>query len=176
MSISSTFYAHFFHTKVLRTAFFYLHVTREKLLKRLSFEKCTRKTLIKLTPGWFTGTSWDRRECNNEWNNSNEHGNSWLPNRCQFYQHFTRKFFVWNCIFGAKILYQSASRSFAIFGTKILYEKSVRKTLMKLMAGVNFTNILLVPFLYKSVLHCYYLITIWLCNFWVKEYHCKSCL
>jgi len=34
-SISSTFYAHIFCTKVLCTAFFYLHVTREKLPKRL---------------------------------------------------------------------------------------------------------------------------------------------
>jgi len=30
-------------------AFFYLHVTREKLLKRLSYKKCVRKMLMKLT-------------------------------------------------------------------------------------------------------------------------------
>jgi len=34
-SISLTFYVHSFHTKVLRAAFFHLHVTREKLLTRL---------------------------------------------------------------------------------------------------------------------------------------------
>jgi len=37
-------------TRVFCAAFFYLHVTREKLPKRLSYEKGTRKTLMKLTP------------------------------------------------------------------------------------------------------------------------------
>ncbi len=37
-SISSTFYACIFHTKVLCEAFFYLHVTREKLPKRLLYK------------------------------------------------------------------------------------------------------------------------------------------
>ncbi len=32
-------------------SFFYLHVTREKLLKRHLYEKLWRKTLMKLTPG-----------------------------------------------------------------------------------------------------------------------------
>ena len=52
-SISSTFYESIFcRTKVLHTAFFYLHVnvTREKLPKRFSFEKGARKMLMKLTP------------------------------------------------------------------------------------------------------------------------------
>jgi len=38
-SISSTFYTHVFDTKVLCAAFFYSHVTREKMPKRLSYEK-----------------------------------------------------------------------------------------------------------------------------------------
>jgi len=38
-SISSTFYSRIFCTKVLRAAFFYLHVTREKLPKRLPYKK-----------------------------------------------------------------------------------------------------------------------------------------
>jgi len=49
-SISSTFYTHIFGTKVLCTAFFYLHVTGEKLPKRLSYKKGVRKMLMKLTP------------------------------------------------------------------------------------------------------------------------------
>jgi len=48
-SISSTFYVRIFHTKVIRAAFFYLHVTKEKLPKKLSYEKRVRKTLMKLT-------------------------------------------------------------------------------------------------------------------------------
>jgi len=49
--ISSTFYAHIFCTEVLKAAFFYLHVTREKLPKKLLYEKFARKTLMKLTLG-----------------------------------------------------------------------------------------------------------------------------
>ncbi len=41
----------FFCTKVLLVAFFYLHVTREKLQKRLSYEKFSCKMLMRLTPG-----------------------------------------------------------------------------------------------------------------------------
>jgi len=48
-SISSTFYAQIFRTKVLWAAFFYLHVPREKLPKRLSYEKGAHKMLMKLT-------------------------------------------------------------------------------------------------------------------------------
>ncbi len=47
VSISSTFYAHFFHTKVL----FCQNVTRKKLPKRLSYEKFSHKMLVKLTAG-----------------------------------------------------------------------------------------------------------------------------
>jgi hypothetical protein len=36
--------------KVLCATFFYLHVTREKLPKRLSYEKGSRKMLKRLTP------------------------------------------------------------------------------------------------------------------------------
>jgi hypothetical protein len=50
-SISSTFYAHILRTKVLCEAFFYLHVTREKLPKKLLYKKGTHKMLMKLTPG-----------------------------------------------------------------------------------------------------------------------------
>jgi len=49
-SISSTFYARIFCTKVLCIAFFYLHATREKLPKRLLYKKGKRKTLMKLKP------------------------------------------------------------------------------------------------------------------------------
>jgi len=48
------------------------------------------------------------------------------------------------------------------------------KMLMKLMTGYNFINILLVPFWYQSALQSFS-ITVWLCNFLVKEYWCKSC-
>jgi len=49
-SISSTFYVHIFCTKVLYAAFFNLHINREKLPKRLSYEKVELKLLMKLTP------------------------------------------------------------------------------------------------------------------------------
>jgi len=49
-SISSTFYAPIFCTKVCQAAFFYLHVTREKLPKRFLYEKFALKMLLKLTP------------------------------------------------------------------------------------------------------------------------------
>jgi hypothetical protein len=50
VSISSTFFARLFCTKVL----FCQKVSREKLLEALSYEKCSRKTLIKLmADGYF---------------------------------------------------------------------------------------------------------------------------
>ncbi len=45
-SISSTFYARIFCTKVLSAAFFYLHITREKLLKRLVYKNGAHKMLM----------------------------------------------------------------------------------------------------------------------------------
>jgi len=41
---------------------------------------------------------------------------------------------------------------------------------------VNFNNNLLAAFLYKSVLHSFNVLTVWLCNFLAKENHRKSCL
>jgi len=41
-------------------------------------------------------------------------------------------------------------------------------------AGVNFINIIQVHFLYKSILHSFSLVTVWLCNFLATEYRCKS--
>ncbi len=52
--LCSQFHQHFaqiFHTKVFWAAFFYLHVTREKLPKRRLYQKCASKTLMKLTIG-----------------------------------------------------------------------------------------------------------------------------
>jgi len=46
--------------------------------------------------------------------------------------------------------------------------------LVKLAKGVNFTNILLVPFSYKSVLRSFSLVTVWLIIFWVQKYLRKS--
>jgi len=40
-----------FHTKVLQAAFFYLHVAREKLPKRLLYKKVACKMLMKLNQG-----------------------------------------------------------------------------------------------------------------------------
>jgi hypothetical protein len=51
ISISSTFYARLFCTKVFLTPFLYLHVIRKKLLKALSYERCARKMLMKLNTG-----------------------------------------------------------------------------------------------------------------------------
>jgi hypothetical protein len=47
-SILSTLNAQILSTKVLFGSFSHLHVTREKLLKRHSYKKCARKTLMKL--------------------------------------------------------------------------------------------------------------------------------
>jgi hypothetical protein len=41
--------------------------------------------------------------------------------------------------------------------------------------GVNFTNILRAAFLYKSFLHSFYVLTIWVCNFLAKGFWRKSC-
>jgi len=70
--------------------------------------------------------------------------------------------------------------SYVLALNELSYEKFAHLTLMKLTAGVNFTNTLLVPFSNKSALQSlesfFSLITVWLCNFLVKEYWCKSCL
>ncbi len=49
-SISSTFYAWIFCIKVFFGSFFFLHVTREKLPKRCSYQKFAHKLLMKLIP------------------------------------------------------------------------------------------------------------------------------
>ncbi len=51
-SISSTFNVQFFCMKVLSYFHQSQNITREKLLKRLSYEKGVHKTLMKLTPGF----------------------------------------------------------------------------------------------------------------------------
>ncbi len=40
--------------------------------------------------------------------------------------------------------------------------------------GVNFTNILWAAFSYKSFLRSFYVLTIWVCNFWRKEFGAKA--
>ncbi len=50
VSISSTFYAHFFLPIVWRKKFTCQNVTREELLNLLLYEKCAHKMLMKLTP------------------------------------------------------------------------------------------------------------------------------
>jgi hypothetical protein len=40
--------------------------------------------------------------------------------------------------------------------------------------GVNFINILLKPFLCKSILHSFSLIKVWLCNFFVQNICAKA--
>ena len=42
-------------------------------------------------------------------------------------------------------------------------------------AGVNFINILRVPFSHEKFLSSFSLFTVWLCNFLAQEYRCKSC-
>ena len=41
--------------------------------------------------------------------------------------------------------------------------------------GVNFTNILQAAFSYKSILRSFYVLTVWVCIFLVKENQRKSC-
>jgi len=41
-------------------------------------------------------------------------------------------------------------------------------------AGVTFINISLATFLYERALFSFYLITVWLCYFWEKEYQSKT--
>jgi len=48
VSISSTFYIQIFRTNVVLAAFFYVHVTREKLQKQCLYEKFVCKMLMKL--------------------------------------------------------------------------------------------------------------------------------
>jgi len=61
------------------------------------------------------------------------------------------------------------------FWKKNTSAKAAYKMLVKLTTGVNFINILLVNFLYKSVLPSFSLITIWLVNYLAKECWQKSC-
>ncbi len=71
-------------------------------------------------------------------------------------------------VFHTKFWRQKVSKpkqSFVIFGAKISYEKRVRKMMMKLTLGVNFTNILQIAFLVKTVLFSFYVRTVWVCNF-----------
>jgi len=57
---------------------------------------------------------------------------------------------------------------------KYVHIKAARKMYVKLTTGVNFTNILFEPFLYKGALCSFSLLTIWLSNFLAKEYWPKS--
>jgi hypothetical protein len=49
VSISPTFYARLFCTKVLRQAFLYLHFRFELFLAQEYWRKCTHKMLVKMT-------------------------------------------------------------------------------------------------------------------------------
>jgi hypothetical protein len=40
--------------------------------------------------------------------------------------------------------------------------------------GVNFTNILRAAFKYESFLRCLYVLTIWVYNFWQKDFGAKA--
>jgi len=66
---------------------------------------------------------------------------SYSYNKCQFHQCFTRAFFVRTSFFLV---------TFQVW-CQISYEKRARKTLMKLMAGVNFTNVFCKRFLYERL-------------------------
>ncbi len=63
-----------------------------------------------------------------------------------------------------------------VFCAAILYLQLGFVFFGKNFAGDNFTNILWVDFLSKSVLRSYSLLTVWLCNFLVQEYWRKSYL
>ncbi len=54
---------------------------------------------------------------------------------------------------------------FVIFCQKELCTKLVCKLLVILTIGVNFNNILTSRFLYKSALHTFYVLIVWVCNF-----------
>jgi hypothetical protein len=43
-----------------------------------------------------------------------------------------------------------------------------------MIPGVNFTNILLAAFSYKSSLCSFYVLTIWVVNFWRKDFGAKA--
>jgi len=57
---------------------------------------------------------------------------------------------------------------FVFFWQKESGTKATRKILAKLTTGVNSINIEQAAFLYKSVLHSFYLISVWHCNFLAK--------
>ncbi len=44
----------------------------------------------------------------------------------------------------------------------------------KICLGVNFTNILIAAFLYKSNMHYFSVLTVWVCNFWQKDFGAKA--
>jgi len=75
-------------------------------------------------------------------------------------------------VFRQKFFAQLLSSLFwlCIFWQKDIGEKSAQKMLMKLTTGVNqFHQNSTLAFFHLSVLHSFSLITVWLCNFLVKE-------
>jgi len=56
-----------------------------------------------------------------------------------------------------------------------LSRMSVMELNEKMTAGLNFTNISLAAFLSESVLQCFFLLSVWVCNILAKENYHKSC-
>jgi len=88
--------------------------------------------------------------------------------RSRFHKHFTRAFFAWNS-------FVQLFSSYILAKKTLSYKKLMARTLMKLTTGLDFINILCATVAYKRTLHTFFLITVWLCNFFVKEYWHKSC-
>jgi len=60
------------------------------------------------------------------------------------------------------------------FITEYLFQILCQSAREHLEPGVSFTNILLEPFSYKSDLHSFSLVTVWLCNFLAKNIGAKG--
>jgi len=145
-SISSTFF--------VQTLFFYVHVTRKKLPKRCLYEKFARKTLMKLTPGLYN------TRISLLWSfflvlNPQSSRSSWIRAQAS-----TRQ-----C--SSSLHDDSSQRQFA--------KRQLQWKYRQWQPGINFPNILRAAFSYGSVLHSFYVITVWVCNFlangnWAQVY------
>ncbi len=80
VSISPTFYAQIFPTKVLSEAFLYLHFRLELFLAQEYWRKCTHEMLVKLTSGKDLSI---RKHISTFWRS---------PPVCPFHQHFKAVF------------------------------------------------------------------------------------
>ncbi len=92
--------------------------------------------------------------------------------RSQFHQPFMNSFFKHTNTMSKKIKF-SHQCLFVFLGS--VFVKSLQKNVDEINPRLNFISIFCAHFWYKSVLHSFSHITVWLCNFGQFGHCCKSC-